>query len=710
MKAAQKKPKPRIQPPRPQALNVPLAGSFLIRFGLPLSIFVLTFVAFSPTLQNGFLNWDDEAILLDNPHYRGLSWSHIRWMFTTFHMSVYRPIAWLTMGLDYILWGMEPFGYHLTSLLFHCANAVLFYFVARRLLRLYMPTAASNLVLPMAAGFAALFFSLHPLRVEPVAWESGEDNLVAGFFFMLSLLCYLKATASVGWGWMAGSVSCYGLSILSKALTVPLPLGLLVLDVYPLRRLNGDPRTWVERENRRTLWEKVPFLLLAVPVAIVAVLAKQSTGAVNLSAKISWVDRLMQSLYGLAFYLWKTIIPLGLSPLYERPLPFDPWAWPFLLSGVIVLAVTGCLGWLRHRWPGGLAAWVYYGAILLPTLGVITYGPQIVGDRYSYFPCLGWAVLAGAGVLYLWKSKADGRIQPAVFVSANALAVAFLIVLSVLSWQQTKIWHDSEKLWTYALALDQRSSFAHNNLGLVLAKRGALAEAIVEVRKAVEIDPASVESYTNLANFLAQQGSSKEAIAYLRRALEIDPNFASAHNTLGNVLADSGALDEAIEHFRQALGIDADSAMTHYNLARALAKRGDFAEALKEYRTALRINPTDPDIHNNLGLLLANRGSPDEAIQQFGEAVRVDPGYAKAYFNLGKIFAQQGRLDDAVKNFQQAVRLDPEVAEIHENLARVFARQGNKEKAMEEYQKALALLQARSNRGSISRDETDRKS
>ena len=276
MKSTRRKARLQSQPARvPIRGVVESSADSLIRFLLPLSIVVLTFVAFLPSLQNGFVNWDDEAVLLDNPNYRGLGWEQLRWMFTTFHMSVYRPIAWITMGIDYLIWGMEPFGYHLTSLFFHCSNAVLFYFVALRLLRLAMSTTDElKLPLRVAAGFAALFFALHPLRVEPVAWESGEDNLVAGFFFMLTLLCYLRAAAITEtglhrWVWMGGAWILYALSILSKALTVPLPLALLVLDVYPLKRLKTDPRTWFQREARHILWEKIPFLLFAVPVAIV---------------------------------------------------------------------------------------------------------------------------------------------------------------------------------------------------------------------------------------------------------------------------------------------------------------------------------------------------------------------------------------------------------------------------------------------------------
>ena len=664
---------------------------------LPVAIPVVTFLAFSPVLQNGFVNWDDEAVLLNNPHYRGLSLTHLRWMFTTFHMSVYRPIAWVTMGVDYLIWGMDPFGYHLTSLLFHCVNALLFYFVALRLLRIAIPSATDCATgLRAAAAFAALLFALHPLRVEPVAWESGEDNLVAGFFFMLTLIFYLRGVVpnlgSSGSIWMAGAWLSYGLSIISKALTVPLPLALLVLDVYPLKRLKSNPKSWIEAGARRVLLEKIPFFLVAIPVAIIAVLAKQSTGGVATPTQIGWAPRVMQSFYGVAFYVWKTLAPWDLSPLYERPLPFDPWASPFLFSAVIVFGLTLTFILVRHVWPAGLVSWVFYVVVLLPSLGVITYGPQLVGDRYSYFSCLAWPVLAGVALLQIWKLRVVQRLNAPVFFASIAVACTVLVGLGALSWNQTQVWHDSETMWLRVLNLDPRSSIAHNNYGLILGKRGALDEGIAHLRKAVEIDPAFNTAFVNLGDFLAQRGSPREAISTLRHAVELDPNDANSHNTLGNVLAENGVVDEAIQHFHKALAIDPRSAVTRYNLARVLAKSGSVAAAIAEYRKALEIDPGDADIHNNLGLLFQSQGDLEQAVAEFRQALRANDKYTKAYFNLGKIYAQQSRLDNAVANFQHAVQLQPEAPEIHEQLAKVLILQGKKDEAAAHLERALKIV------------------
>ena len=709
MKRKQTRGRPKSQEiDKPSTLAVKGRSSSLGRVVIPVLVFMITVLAFLPTLQNGFVNWDDDSHLLDNPHYRGLGWEQLKWMFTTCHMGSCMPLNYVTYGLDYILWGMNPVGYHLTSLLIHAANAVVFYFLSQRLLSLTVASSvvSSRLPVRLAAGFSALFFSLHPLQVEVVAWAIGREIAIAGFFFILTLLCYLRAAEneSVGsspWGWMVLAWFLYALSLLGKEAALTLPFALLALDVYPLRRLKGAPTEWFQPRVRRIWWEKMPFLLLALAAAVKAVLAKEQSGTIYTLENYGLLPRFAQVLNSLAFYPWKTLVPIGLSPLYPLH-PFTGfWNLPLLMSGALVFLLTAALFVVRRRWLAGLTAWVFYGVLLIPVSGVVAFGPYAVADRFSYLPSLGWAVLLGAGLFYCWQLWVSERVGVRTLVLTQSLAALLLVGLGTLTWYQTQIWRNSETLWRHALALDEESSFAHNNLGLALAERNAFAEAINEFRRAVEIDPAFVEAHTNLGNFVAQRGSPEEAISHLQQALAIDPTFANAHNTLGNILASRGETEKAIEHFRKALQTNPKSAMAYYNLGRVLAKRGDLEEAIEAYRKAIEINSLDPDAHNNLGLLLASRGNVDQAIEQFREALRVNPRYAKAYFNLGKIFVQQERFEDAVQNFQHALRIEPTVVEIHENLARTLARQGKKQEAVQHYEEALRLSKSRSNDGGV---------
>jgi tetratricopeptide (TPR) repeat protein len=557
---------------------------------------VITVVAFLPVTQNGFVNWDDDRNLLENPHYRGLGWAQLRWMFTTFHMGHYQPLSWLTFAFDYLLWGMDPFGYHLTNLLLHTTNGVLFYLLTLRLLSLAFSVTASSkdLGFRAAAGLAALIFAIHPLRVESVAWATQRRDVLSALFFLATILCYLRATtvengSSYRWRWMSIALIAYCLSLLSKAAGVTLPVVLLVLDIYPLRRLGGSPRNWFSGAARRVLWEKAPFLLLALGAGVIAPLAQYEAGALQPLDVHGAVPRLAQALYGLAFYLWKTVLPRNLSPLYELPTRFNAWDWPFLLAEVVVVAVSIGLFVMRRRRPAGLASWVCYMVILAPVLGITQSGPQMVADRYTYLSCLGWAVLSGAGLVCCRQLWTSGHIRSRTFALTSGVAVALLSGLGVLTWKQTQVWHDSETLWRHALSVERKSSYVHNSLGSALFVRGELEEAIEHFRRALQIDPAFAKAHHNLGVALARRGELEEAIEHFRRALQIDPVYAKAHHNLGVALARRGELGEAIEHFQQALRVEPEFAEAHQNLALALVQQGRKDEAAKYLHEAIRI-------------------------------------------------------------------------------------------------------------------------
>src|SRR2546425_6548304 len=281
----------------------------------------LTIVTFLPALQNGFAgNFDDAKNFLANPHYRGLGLTQIEWMFTTTHMGQYIPLTWITLGLDYLLWGMNAAGYHLTSLLLHAVTAVLFYLVSLRLIGLAIRRPEEAWVTAAGATVAALLFAVHPLRVESVAWVTERRDVVSGVFSMLTLLAWLRAVEreprSRRWYWV--SVALFACALLSKALIVPLPVVLLVLDVYPLRRLGGA-QGWWSPGARRGYAEKAPFAVLAAVAAVIAFIAIVRLGNMSPLERLGLPQRPPGSLFGLAFYLWKTLLPLGLSPLYRLP-------------------------------------------------------------------------------------------------------------------------------------------------------------------------------------------------------------------------------------------------------------------------------------------------------------------------------------------------------------------------------------------------------
>jgi tetratricopeptide (TPR) repeat protein len=628
---------------------------------VPLAVVLLTATAFYPILHNKFVNWDDYKNIAENLFYRGLYWTNIQWMFTTFHMGHYQPLTWITLGIDYLIWGLNPVGYHLSNLLFHCANAVVLYFVAFRLFSLADAASAAHkdLILPLAAGFSVLLFSLHPLRVESVAWATERRDVVSGLFILLTVLCYLKAAdaGSRRRRWMAVSLAVYLLSLLSKASGMTLPLVLLVLDIYPLRRL-GQPSTgWFGPKTRNVWREKIAFFVLALGAGLIALIAQYYAGALKPLAQHGIASRLTQSLYGLTFYLWKTAVPLSLSPLYEIPPGSNPWHWHFLIGGFVAIALSLVLIMLRMRWPAVLASWVIYVVILAPTLGLAQSGPQLVADRYSYLSCMSWAVLAGAGGHYFWRAEMKGRIRKLSFALGSWAAVVLIFGLGFLTWRQTQVWRDSETLWNYVLSTSGESLFARNNLGNALAAQGRFDEAIDQFQRALKIDVNDGDAAYNLGNALAQQGNFEAAGQQLQHALEIKPDNAMAAYDLGNVRLRQGRMDEAIDQFQSALKSDPGLASAHYNLGQIFLQQGKLGEAIRHYRLALRIDPAHVKARYYLATALAAQGDFEGARKEFQESLRVEPNLAEAHAGLARTLSAQGKKDEAVRHYHEAVRL-----------------------------------------------------
>ncbi|MGH7770595.1 MAG: tetratricopeptide repeat protein [Candidatus Binatia bacterium] len=669
---------------------------------MPGFVVLLALAAFFPALWNGFVDWDDTKTLVENQNYRGLGWTQLRWMFSTFYMGHYQPLSWATFGWDYLLGGLEPFGYHLTSLLLHAANAAIFYFVTLHLLAVSQggPVSSGDVRLRFAAGFGALLFAVHPLRVESVAWATERRDVLSGLFFLLTIFFYFKAAAismetTARRRWLGAAMIVYLLSLLSKASGIVLPAVLLILDVYPLRRLGGGPGKWLGPAARRILLEKVPFVVLAAAFGVTALLAQEGAGALKAVERYNVGSRLAQALYGLAFYLWKSVLPLGLSPLYELPVEFNPLDWPFLLSALVVLAISAVLYFFRRAWPAGLAVWIYYAVVLFPVLGTAQSGPQLVADRYSYLSCLGVAVLGAAALDYFWRDAAGGNARGGKFIFAPALAGAVVLVLGVLTWRQTQVWRDSESLWRHALAVGRASSTVHYNLAYALQKRDRFPEAVEHYRKSLQFNPLVADAHYYLADALTMQGSLREAMEHYNEAIKINPDFWGAHFNLAIVLERQGKVGEAIGHYRRAVDINPADVTAHNNLAVILARQGEFDDAFEHFRYSLKLDPAQSDVYLRLGNILARQGNLDEAARHYHEAIKIKPNFAEAHNNLGRTFAARGRLDEAVKEFREAIRIQPNFAGPHEALARVFAQQGKQEEAMHHYQEALRILKSR---------------
>jgi tetratricopeptide (TPR) repeat protein len=551
----------------------------------------ITFLVFLPVLQAGFLNWDDDKNIVANPYFRGLGAVQLRWMFTTFWGGPYQPLSWLSLGLDYVLWGLNPAGYHFTNLLLHAANAALFYAVALRLLRAGRGQAKES-ALRWGAFFSALFFAIHPLRVESVAWITERRDVLSGFFYLLTLLFYLEAAVPEA---AAGTrtrrrllaIFFFSAALLSKAIGMGLPLALLVLDAYPLRRWTSP---------RRVLSEKLPYLLPALAAAIVAFAGQSRPGVVNAAESLGAIQRGAEVLYGLFFYLWKTLAPFELLPFYETPHGMNPFAPRFVSAAVVTLGLSAYFIVARRRRPELLASWAWYGLWLAPVLGIFSLGPQLVACRYSYLACAGWAVLGG------------GLVSRAAEARAKSLWIIPVVAgLGWLSWRQAGIWHDPLTLWSYEVARAPDTALAHMDLADALQNAGRLTEAAAEYQEAVRLRPDYAKAQYNLGNVYYHARRLDDARTCFEAAIRLLPGFYLAHNNLGNVLQDEGELNDAIEQYQETLRLEPDYAEAYVNMGNAFARQGQNARARQAYESAIRLKPGLVAAHQNLALILLRR-------------------------------------------------------------------------------------------------------
>jgi tetratricopeptide (TPR) repeat protein len=556
---------------------------------LPAAAALVTLAVFSPALLNGFV-WDDELNLLANPDYRGLGWHQLRTAFSTVRGGQWIPATWISFGIDYAIWGMRPAGYHLTSLVLHAANAALFYLVVLQLLERVelTPTAVRA-----GATTAAVFFALHPLRVESVAWITERRDVLSGLFVLLAVFGYLRACEGEALArrrWLAASAGCYVVALASKSIAATLPAVLLVLDVYPLRRLSADWRGWRTSEARRVLIEK---LFYAVPAAVVTIVALRAIHReLTPAGSLPVAARVALAVYNVASYVWRTLLPVSLSPLYELPERIDPLAPRFIVSALVVVAITVVLLIARRRGPAALVVWIAYIVMLLPVSGVFHTGYQITTDRYSYLPCLGFAVLVGAGVAVLVRAATEHRVRPVMAQAAVCVVALWLTALGALTWTQVHAWRSDLSLWLTALDADPDCAVCRANLGVALFNLGQPGPAAIELERALTLRPdslARLEGRLGLA--LLRSGRPVEAAAHFERVLAQDPTNVVILADLGSALADQGKLREAAGTLERAVASAPRMATARYRLARTYAALGDLEAARAQYVALRALDP-----------------------------------------------------------------------------------------------------------------------
>jgi tetratricopeptide (TPR) repeat protein len=561
------------------------AGGWEQRWGAPAVCLVLaaiTFAVFGQTLTHGFIDFDDNEYVYNNPLVAsGLSLKGLAWVFTHADCFLYHPLTMLSLMGDYQLYGLHAGGYHLTNVLLHTASAILLFLILRQM------TGAL-----WRSAFVAAVFAIHPLRVESVAWVAERKDVLSAFFFMLTLgayVRYVRDPKSPARYWMVAVA--FALALLSKPTVVTLPFVLLLLDYWPLNRFEPP------RKLSGLILEKIPLLALAAGACAMTVLAEAKAIAYN--NNISMPSRLGNALVSCAVYLRQMVWPEGLAVPYPYPHHGLP-PWEVALAGALLAGLSAVAWAERRRRPWLLMGWLWYLGMLTPMLGILQVGPFAHADRFTYLPQIG-IYLALTWLMAEWVAKWQaGR------VAIGGLMTSVIVLLMVCAWKQTTYWKSDETLWTHAAACTPDNHFAHNNLGGNVLQQGRVDEAITHFQDALQIKPDFADAHYNLGTALLRKGRVDEAISHFQKALQIKPDFAEACNNLGHALLQKGRADDAIACLQKALQIKPDYAEPHYNLGNAFLQKDNVDEAIAQYHKALQIKP---------GLAMA-RKNLDAALRQ----------------------------------------------------------------------------------------------
>jgi tetratricopeptide (TPR) repeat protein len=606
-----------------------------------------------PAVFLEFINYDDPYYVTENSHIRaGLSGTTLVWAMTHTCVGHWQPLTLLSHALDCQVYGLNPAGHHLTSVILHATNTIVLFLLLRLL------TGSTT----RSAAVAALF-SLHPLRVESVAWISERKDVLSAFFGLLSLWAYVayaksregqteSANSQQATQFYISAVVLLALGLMSKAMLVTWPCVMLLLDYWPLNRLGQLSRAEFSLSRfRQLILEKIPFFALSGASCVATFLAARADAAYAPLQDISIRTRILNALIAYGRYIGKSIWPLNLSPIYPY---LEDWPrWEIVLAPLLLVVLTALAIWKRNRRPYWSVGWAWFLGVLVPVIGLVQVGSQSMADRYTYIPTIGlliavvWTV-ADVAASHMWRRRVTVMMTTAALVGC-----------ALLTQRQLMYWQNTETLFRHAIAISSDNFIAWNNLGFYFAEFHESKQAEQCLRAALAFKPGNFYSLEKLASVFIDEGRYAEAETGARKALEVNPRMSAAHRTLGLALMKQGKAAEAIKEYEEALRLDPDNATAHYNLGNALARLEQFDKAREQFQETVRLDPTNADAHNNLAYMLVREGKLGEATSEFKAALRFRPDSWHARYGLGDALVRQGKLKEAADEFLQVLKTQP---------------------------------------------------
>jgi tetratricopeptide (TPR) repeat protein len=692
---------------------------------LCLALAILTVITFWPLKDCGFINLDDNVYVYENANVQsGLNWNSIRQTFS-FELREgighWHPVTWLSLMLDYQIFGLNPQGFHLINLLFHVMNTILLFLILCRMTKKLWPSA-----------FVAALFAIHPLHVESVAWITERKDVLSTFFWMLAMGAYSYYVEHPGFRRYFFVLLFFILGLMVKSMLITLPFVLLLLDYWPLQRFQGkkqdhkiqnevfkfetsDKQKKKSKNKQETLeikkpadpgykrsliyplfWEKVPLFVLIILSSIITYIAAQSARAV-LSDMFPLGVRIMNAFISYIAYIGKMIWPSNLAVFYPYQKFLVPWQ--VLGSVLLLITITLLVIWRAKRFPYLATGWLWYLGTLVPVIGIVQAGGQAMADRYTYIPMIGLFIIVAWGVQDLFKKK---NFQKEIFLSSSVLSI---LCLSIITWTQVGYWKNSIELWNHTLKVTDYNWFAYNNRGVAYIGLRNYKQAIEDFNRAIAIKPGYAEAYNNRGNAYNSLGNYKQAIEDYNRAIKIKPGYAIAYNDRGGAYGNLGQYQQAIEDFNDAIRLKLNDGRVYNNRGVAYAKLGQYQQAIKDYNEAIRLKPNYTDAYNNRKNAYAKFGQQPWAIEDYNEVIRLKPNYADAYNDRGIAYGNLGQYQRAIKDYSEAIRLKLDYADAYFNRGVAYANLGQYQRAIEDYNDAIRLkpdhVEAYGNRGSV---------
>jgi tetratricopeptide (TPR) repeat protein len=683
-----------------------------------LCLALITGAVFGTAVSYDFVNYDDPHYVTDNRLVQsGLSVRGVIGAFTTTLQKHWHPLTLLSHMLDYQLFGLNPAGHHITSILLHIVNTVLLFLLLTRMTKALWPSA-----------FVAALFAIHPLHIESVVWIAARKDVLSTFFMLMSLWVYVSYTERAGLGRYLLTLGLFAAGLLSKSIVVTLPFIMILLDFWPLRRL----RVASSGENgldmlspllkSRVFWEKVPFFSLSIIIGTLTLWAFQAISTTTTGSLLPFSERLpdrfVGAMNGYASYIWKMFWPANLSIGYQDNVSTPNWQ-SVLSFAVIIVTSSLCLTNIKKR-PYLLVGWLWFIGMLAPISGIFRTGPILSADRYTYASFIGLFVMLSWGILDESSKRFQGE---RVGIIAICL---FLVMCSVLSLKQIRYWKDSLTLFSHAVVVSPNDFRAHLHLGLALHKAGNGQKAMEHLNRTFQLSPGNAEVHHAIGYVLFERKEYREAIGHFLEAIRIKPNYASAHMQLAICFAQTGSFEKARDHFLEAIRIDPDDPNTHYNFGYALIQQKEYREAFEQMKKASEIDPSyskyydaqrgiklyedgklqearellesvvrhipeKSEVYLYLGLIASSMGQPDSAVSFLLESIRANPRYVEAHVNLGIELAKKKEYALAEEAFSNALTIEPNHVMAHYNYAVLFYLQDRRKEAMEQLLKILEI-------------------